>query len=110
MQKGWLRLGSTWYYLNPSDGRMYGNGMYTIGGSSFAFNGSGAMVTGWYYRSGNWYYFNGSGYMQKGWLRLGSIWYYLNPENGQMYGSGIRTIDGRKSSFDSSGKWLGYVN
>ncbi len=110
MHKGWLWLNNTWYYLNPSNGQMYSSGIRTIGNSSYAFNGSGGMITGWYSSSGSWYYFNSGGPMHKGWLQLGSTWYYLNPSNGKMYSNCTVLIDGRYSSFNSNGAWLGYTN
>ena len=103
MYKGWLRLGNTWYYLKPSDGKMYSDGIHSISSSSFAFAGSGAMITGWYYSDGYWYYFNGSGYMHTGWLRLGSTWYYLNPSDGKMYADGIHAIGNSSFAFTGSG-------
>ena len=64
MQTGWLNIGGTWYYLNPS---------------------SGAMATGWLKLGDVWYYLNpSSGAMATGWLKVGNTWYYMNPSNGAM--------------------------
>ena len=105
MHKGWILLGRTWYYLDPANGKMLADGIHVIGGSSFAFHGSGAMVTGWYRASdGNWYYFsNSGGYMHKGWILLGRIWYYLDPANGKMLADGIHVIGGSSFAFHGSG-------
>jgi choline-binding protein F len=40
MATGWVQVGSTWYYLDPSNG---------------------AMATGWLQISGTWYHFSTSG-------------------------------------------------
>ena len=40
MTTGWLKVGDSWYYLNPSDG---------------------AMATGWLQISGTWYHFSNGG-------------------------------------------------
>ena len=104
MHKGWILLGRTWYYLDPANGKMLADGIHVIGGSSFAFHGSGAMVTGWYRASdGNWYYFSNSGYMHTGWILLGRTWYYLDPADGKMLADGIHAISGSSFAFRSSG-------
>ena len=104
MHKGWILLGRTWYYLDPANGKMLADGIHVIGGSSFAFHGSGAMVTGWYHASGgNWYYFSNSGYMHTGWILLGRTWYYLDPADGKMLADGIHAISGSSFAFRSSG-------
>lgn len=104
MHKGWILLGRTWYYLDPANGKMLADGIHVIGGSSFAFHGSGAMVTGWYHASdGNWYYFSNSGNMHTGWILLGRTWYYLDPADGKMLADGIHAISGSSFAFRSSG-------
>ena len=50
---GWLQLGSTWYYLEPS-GAMAANEWKTIGGSDYYFYGSGAMAANTYTPDGAW--------------------------------------------------------
>ena len=61
MQTGWIKDGSTWYYLG-SDGTMQ-TGRKLIGGKTYFFNGSGVMQTGWINSAGKWYYLDSSGAM-----------------------------------------------
>lgn len=65
------------------------------------------MKTGWL-NNGGWYHFSPRGAMQTGWIQDAGNWYYLKPNGSMAIGSMI--IDGKISSFDNSGKWLGYVN
>ena len=86
MVTGWLLDGSTWYYLD----------------------GDGAMVTGWVKVGGTWYHMQSSGAMSTGWL-LDGAWYWLDPNSGAM-ATGTVTVEGRASTFASSGAWLGYAD
>ena len=86
MVTGWLLDGSTWYYLD----------------------GDGAMVTGWVKVGGTWYHMQSSGAMSPGWL-LDGAWYWLDPNSGAM-ATGTVTVEGRASTFASSGAWLGYAD
>ena len=60
-QNGWISNGRWWY--------RYGDGSYpaskfdVINGSTYYFDKSGYMVTGWKSIESNWYYFNASGCM-----------------------------------------------
>ncbi len=127
MATGWLLDGGTWYYLD-SDGAMR-TGWVKVGGAWYHMAGSGAMNTGWLLDGGTWYYLDsdgamrtgwvkvggawyhmaGSGAMNTGWLLDGGTWYWLDPSSGAMV-TGTRDVDGRTSSFASSGAWLGYVD
>ena len=82
MQTGWLKQGSTKYYL-------YSNG---------------SMATGWLADGNKWFYLNGMGAMTTGWQKVNDLWYYLNPSNGVMYAN-TWTPDGYY--VDSSGAWTG---
>ncbi|WP_067781722.1 N-acetylmuramoyl-L-alanine amidase [Actinomyces vulturis] len=82
---GWLKSGSSWYYIDPKIGR---------------------AVNGWKRVDGSWYYLNEStGAMVTGWMHLGSHWFYLDPATGVMT-VGQRTISGVDYIFDSSGYWI----
>ena len=59
---GWQKIGSTWYYLNPTTGKM-ATGWTTVDGSKYYMNGSGAMLTDWQNIDGSEYYFYSSGAM-----------------------------------------------
>ena len=83
---GWLRSGGDWDYLSSS----------------------GAMTTGWFQDGSSWYFSSASGVMHTGWLNSGSNWYYMGG-NGAM-STGTQVIDGRRSTFDSSGRWVGYAS
>ena len=58
---------------------------------------------------GSWYHLAPSGALSTGWLRDGGAWYYMDPASGAM-ATGARNIDGRRSTFDPSGHWIGYAS
>ena len=124
---GWFSVGGRWYWAG-SDERTI-RGWSIINGRRYFFDDSTAMVTGWkqedgkwYYLrpdgdmatgwvkdAGSWYYLNSDGVMVTGWLLDGGTWYWLDPSSGAMV-TGTHDVDGRTSSFASSGAWLGYVD
>ena len=86
MATGWLQLGNTWYYLDPATGRMYDNGLATIGKYTYYFYDWGGMANSWWYEDGegDWYFFGGDGAMKAAqWLEWKGEWYYLT-ETGKM--------------------------
>ena len=127
MVTGWKKDGESWYYLRP-DGDM-ATGWVKDSGAWYHMAGSGAMNTGWLFDGGTWYYLDsdgamrtgwvkvggawyhmaGSGAMNTGWLLDGGTWYWLDPSSGAMV-TGTHDVDGRTSSFASSGAWLGYAD
>ena len=96
-----------WYYMRPN-GQMV-TGWLLDGGTWYYLDGDGAMVTGWVKVGGTWYYMQSSGAMMTGWLLDGNTWYWLDPSSGAM-ATGTVTVEGRASSFASSGAWLGYAD
>ena len=66
------------------------------------------MVTGWLNGGNAWYYLDGSGAMATGWVLDNGAWYYLG-DTGAMV-TGTREVDGRSSTFASSGRWVGYAS
>ena len=126
MVTGWMNGGGTWYYLSSS-GSM-ATGWFYDHGAWYYFASSGAMATGWFQDGTTWYYSSSSGAMMTGWLNGGSSWYYLSgsgamatgwildhgawyymDETGAMV-TGTREVDGRSSTFASSGRWVGYAS
>lgn len=103
MHKGWLLLGSTWYYLDPSDGTMHADGISEIKEAKYAFDKSGAMLTGWGQTEGDWYYYDGNGAQVKGWVYVGQKWYYLDPEDGKMFSNGMKEIKDDTYCFNKAG-------
>ena len=86
METGWLKLGNTWYYLDPETGRMYDNGLHTIGKYTYYFYDWGGMANSWWYEdeNGGWYFFGGDGAMKAAqWVEWKGEWYYLT-ESGKM--------------------------
>lgn len=126
MATGWMSSGGTWYYLRSSGsmatGWFYDRGAWYYFASSGAMatgwfqdgttwyysSSSGAMMTGWLNGGGSWYYLTGSGAMATGWILDGGAWYYLS-DTGAMV-TGTQEIDGRSSTFSSSGRWVGYAS
>ena len=95
-----------WYYMRPN-GHM-ATGWLLDGGTWYYLNGEGAMVTGWTKVGDTWYHLSSSGAMSTGWL-LDGAWYWLDPNSGAM-ATGTVTVEGRASTFASSGAWLGYAD
>ena len=76
---GWIYLNSKWYYLDGENaGIMACNEMKKIGDSYYAFDGSGAMQTGWVLRPEGWYYTDANGAQVIGWRYIRGVWYYLD--------------------------------
>ena len=126
MVTGWMNGGGTWYYLTGS-GAM-ATGWFYDHGAWYYFVSSGAMATGWFQDGTTWYYSSSSGAMMTGWLNGGSSWYYLSGSGAMATGwildhgawyymdeagamvTGTQEIDGRSSTFSSSGRWVGYAS
>lgn len=125
MNIGWYNDGEDWYYLDSENGDMKFGGWFEAKDHFwYYFDDNGKMLTGWVLDNGNWYYMNESGSavcacwieyndnwyyiggdykMQTGWAQVGiGSWYYFD-ENGAML-TGKHMIDGKKYSFDDSGK------
>ena len=73
---GWLNIGGTWYYMQPS-GAM-ATGWILNDGIWYFFRSNGAMATGWLYGGGVWYLLLSSGAMATGWANDGGTWYFFN--------------------------------
>lgn len=53
---------------------MVHDAMLQIGGATYGFSSSGAMLIGWHLDASVWHYFSGSGALVKGWLsRMGVV-------------------------------------
>ena len=100
---GWVRDGSSWYYLDPSS-KVMKTGWVADGGSWYYLTDTGAMATGWVQVDGSWYYLNASGQMATGWLNVGGSWYYLSPSGVML--TGTQVINGRTYVFDANGVWV----
>ena len=76
LQGTWKKNSKGWWYDR-------GNGSYpkgtfeTIKGTTYYFNESGYMLTGWQKISGEWYYFSADGAMQTDWQNINGTWYYM---------------------------------
>ena len=79
---GWMKQGSSWYYLSGS-GAMQ-TGWLSEGGKRYYLKGSGVMATGWREMDGAWYYFDGSGAMATGMIEVNGLHYYMDPSTGRM--------------------------
>lgn len=64
MKTGWLREGSSWYYLDPSSGAMR-VGWLRDGDSWYYLSSSGAMVTGTRWIDGKRYVFDARGRLRQ---------------------------------------------
>ena len=106
MATGWMSSGGTWYYLRGS-GAM-ATGWFYDHGAWYCFASSGAMATGWIQDGTTWYYSSSSGAMKTGWILDSGAWYYMD-EAGAM-ATGTLEIEGRDSTFSSSGRWIGYAS
>ena len=107
MATGWLYDNGSWYYLDATNGAM-ATGWFQDGTTWYYSSSSGAMMTGWLNGGSSWYYLSGSGAMATGWMLDHGAWYYMD-EAGAMV-TGTQEIDGRSSTFSSSGRWVGYAS
>ena len=99
---GWLRLGGSWYWLDPDAGGAMAIGLHECNGSTYWFDASGAMATGWVLDGGTWCYATGSGALASGWLSLNGAWYWLDPSTHAM-ATGLHECNGSLYWFNSSG-------
>lgn len=105
---GWIYLNSKWYYLDGENaGIMACNEMKKIGDSYYAFDGSGAMQTGWVLRPEGWYYTDANGAQVIGWRYIRGVWYYLDGADtehpGLMADNCTRNIGGSNFYFAAGG-------
>ena len=107
MATGWLYDNGSWYYLDATNGAM-ATGWFQDGTTWYYSSSSGTMMTGWLNGGSSWYYLTGSGAMATGWILDSGAWYYLG-DTGAMV-TGTQEIDGRSSTFSSSGRWVGYAS
>ena len=79
--EGWLKLGDTWYWFDPTT-HLMATGVVECNGCMYRFLDSGAMVTGWSYDSeaSLWYYSFSFGELAQGWVCDRGAWYWLDPE------------------------------
>lgn len=76
---GWLQWGSSWYYLNVTNGQME-TGLISNNGNEYYLNNEGIMQTGWQQIENKWYFFEGYGAMKKGWFHNNGYWYLLKAD------------------------------
>jgi len=109
MLTGWQRTedNGQWYFMHPSG--VMATGWLLDRGTWYYLDSEGTMLTGWVKVGGVWYHLGASGAMSTGWLLDGGTWYWLDSSSGAM-ATGVVTVEGRASSFASSGAWLGYVD
>jgi hypothetical protein len=96
--KGWVQLGSTWYYFDNVTG-IKKTGWFLDSGKWYYFNAEGSMQKGWVLSNKNWYYLSGSGVMLSGWQKVGNTWYYFS-RDGVMKTSWLK----------DAGKWYYFNN
>ena len=101
--EGWLKLGDTWYWLDPTTHLMV-TGVAECNGYAYRFLDSGAMATGWSYDSeaSLWYYSFSSGELAQGWVFDRGAWYWLDPETRAMR-TGWLEEGGTRYWLDASG-------
>lgn len=102
-ETGWLKLGVTWYWLDPSAHGAMATGWSDISSTRYYFDASGAMATGWILDGGSWYYADASGAVLNGWQCIGGAWYWLDASNDGKMATGFRQISSSMYYFDASG-------
>lgn len=117
--RGWIPLGSNWYFTNPNPG-VAGHlssipagarrtGPITINGNHYFLNPamSGRMVTRWHQINGHWYYFGANGRRrQNQWGQSSGNWYFLTA-NGRMRASrGWFVHNGQSYFTNANGRYL----
>lgn len=109
LNSGWLDMGSIKMYFDPVTFEA-AEGVTTIEGKKYAFDGNGCLLTG---RgtpviNGKKYCFNSDGTVNTGWYTLGSWTMYFDPQTGAA-AVGVVTIDGKQYYFNASGvkqEWM----
>ncbi|MFY9262598.1 MAG: N-acetylmuramoyl-L-alanine amidase family protein [Actinomycetaceae bacterium] len=81
VQLAWRYIDGNWYYFGEA-GIMFDSGgiglPIDIGGSTYRFSPSGAMITGWYNTGETWNYHKANGAMAKSeWVRDAGKWYFF---------------------------------
>lgn len=93
MQTGWKTIsvsGSNKRYYFGSDGKMYRNGIYNIGGKQYCFDADGILLVGQVVNmNGSNYYLTASGVIQYGWFKLGDTWRFFNVEGKEISSSDV---------------------
>ena len=117
---GWLRLGGTWYWLEPDAGGAMATGLRECNGSVYYFRPSGAMATGWVLDGGTWYYATGSGALARGPVSVGGVPYCFDAKSGAMLtgyqtdAQGVRRYFGSYGPLDGwglvDGSWYWFEN
>lgn len=104
---GWQKIGSAWYYFNPSTLKAV-KWSQKIDGAWYYFNGSNQMVTGWvtWNDDGTKSYFDPSGKALTGWQTIGGKRYYFNASTGRSV-RGTQTIDGERYYFGADSALAG---
>ena len=105
---GWLRLGGTWYWLDPDAGGAMVTGLHECYGSMYWFGPSGAMATGWVLDGGTWYYATGSGALARGPVSFGGVPYCFDAETGAMLTGYQTDAQGVRRYFGSYGPVNGW--
>ena len=124
--------GYYWFYFKNNGKKVVDENSYNINGKKYGFNEHGAMITEWesvekatsssVSTPGNAYRYYGSsedGHRQTGWFQAipdedidpegydkGDLAWYYAKNNGEVYKSMIKTINGKKYAFDEYGKML----
>ena len=105
----WEKQGDgSWQYYSDEGGYYYFDGIYEIDGTSYCFDETGKLMTGWIYSKLNdeWYYADNHGVLLEGWQKVSEKWYYFEPGDFNMYADGIYTIGDDAYYFAASGAML----
>ena len=79
----WKHDGRGWWY-RYEDGSYPADTAVMIDGTTYRFDASGYMRTGWAFEGGQWFYHASSGAQVSGWVYSGVHWYYMSPATGAM--------------------------
>ncbi len=103
LQGLWKKNSNGWWY-DRGDGSYPAGTFETIKGTTYYFNESGYMLTGWQKISGEWYYFSAGGAMLTDWQKINGKWYYFNAEGAMQ--TGWQNIGGKWYYFSAGGAML----
>lgn len=89
---GEKQINGSWYFLNPENGFLDGNGWVTDGlftdkvnlDKSHYYNTSGKRTTGWFNSQNVWLHLNDNGLIETGWKKINGSWYLFNSTTGIM--------------------------
>lgn len=110
-QQGWIHEGLQSRFVNPQTGAVYSNGVYTIDGKKYLFDGNGYLrkSAGPVVQNGMVYRVQNDYTLVQGWIEVSGMQYYYAPGSCAAPVNCRQAIDGRTFTFNKDGAAVNYV-